>query len=77
VYEDEELEPEVLTYREYHRQLTLGEWHERRRQYECGGERETQQGGTGSLTFLRHLVGAWAVELASRNSGRPLFRRPA
>lgn len=76
MYEDEELEPEVLTYREYHRQLTLVDWQERRRQYECRGEGAAKP-GAGSLMVLRNLVAAWAVELASRNSGRSLFRRPA
>ena len=76
MYEDEELEPEVLTYREFHRQRTLVEWHERRRQYECGTG-TGGKGATGSLSLLRSLVAGWAVELASRSSGRSLFRRPA
>ena len=74
VHEDEELEPEILTYREFHRQRALVDWHERRRRYECGS---TEKPGVGSLAGLRHAVTGWAVELATRSSGRPLFRRPA
>jgi hypothetical protein len=76
VYEDEELEPEVLTYREFHRQRALVEWQERRRRHECGSGAGARD-GTGSLALLRNLVADWAVELASRGSGRSLFRRPA
>jgi hypothetical protein len=74
VHEDEELEPEILTYREFHRQRALVDWHERRRRYECGS---TEKPGVGSLAGLRHAVTGWAVELATRSFGRPLFRRPA
>jgi hypothetical protein len=71
---DEILEPEILTYREFHRQRTLVDWYERRRRYECGS---TAKAEVGSLVGLRHAVAEWAVELVSRSSGRPLFRRPA
>ena len=74
VHEDDELEPEILTYREFHRQRALVDWYERRRRYECGG---TEKTGGGSLAGLRQAVAGWAVELASRSAGRPLFRRPA
>jgi hypothetical protein len=71
--EDEELQPEVLTYREFHRQRTLGDWYERRRRYEIGISPRTK---AGNLASLRNVVAEWVVELASRTSGRSLFRRP-
>jgi len=74
VHEDEELQPEVLTYREFHRQRTLVEWYERRRQYECGTAAKAE---ARSLAVLRDTVTSWATELASRSSGRSLFRRLA
>jgi hypothetical protein len=76
VCEDEELEPEVLTYREFHRQLTLGDWYERRRQHECG-IRSAAKPGAGNLATLRQMMTSWALEIASRSSGRSHFRRPA
>lgn len=74
MYTDDELEPEVLTYSEFHRQCALMEWHERRRRYECGERSETR---AGNLAGVRHALTQWALELASRSSGRSLFRRPA
>jgi hypothetical protein len=72
--EDEGLEPEVLTYSEWHRQRTLVDWYERRRLHECGSAARAE---TGNFAALRHWLADWAVEVASRSSGRSLFRRPA
>jgi hypothetical protein len=72
VHEDEELEPEVLTYREFHRQRTLVDWYERRRLYECG---RTANTGVGGFAALRNAVAEWALDFAWRSSGRSPFRR--
>jgi len=72
--EDEELEQQVLTYREFHRQRALADWYERRRLHECG---IPVKAAAGSVAVLRKAVAAWAVERASRSSGRSLFRRLA
>ena len=73
-YDSDELEPEVLTYSEFHRRRILNDWYERRRLHECGGHASA---ATGLLAGVRHVVADWAIELASRSSGRSLFRRPA
>jgi hypothetical protein len=73
-HEYDELEPEVLTYSEFHRRRILKDWHERRRLYESGMRAAAS---TGTLAGVRHVVADWAQELASRSSGRSLFRRPA
>jgi hypothetical protein len=74
VYEDDELEPEILTYREFQRQRALVDWYERRRLHECGIARNAAAGG---FAVVRNAVAQWVVELASRGSGRSLFRRLA
>lgn len=74
VYENEELQQDVLSYREFQRQRLLRDWHERRRLYECGSSAKPE---VLSFSVWRHALADWALELASRSSGRSVFRRPA
>jgi hypothetical protein len=45
--DNQELEPQVLTYREFQRQRTLLAWHERRRAHDAGGAEAAHQRALG------------------------------
>lgn len=60
---DEELEPEVLTYDEFHRQLALMEWRERLRAYERGEDQVAGSRAGGSLEWLRYAVNRLAANV--------------
>ena len=51
--DDDELEPEVLTYREFQRRVTLDAWQARRRAYESG---DTDPSAPGHLVWLRQAA---------------------
>lgn len=54
--DDDELEPEVLTYREFQRQVTLDAWQARRRAYESGDAENAGPSVARHLARLRHAV---------------------
>lgn len=54
--DDDELEPEVLTYREFQRLVALNAWQARRRAYESGDAETADSSAAGHLAWFRQAV---------------------